>query len=130
MKTIIAGSRSVTNYQILLKAINNCDWSSEITEVVSGKARGVDTLGEVWANTNNIPIRDFPADWKDLSNPDAIIKENDYGKYDARAGIRRNEQMGNYADALICVIQDNSKGSAHMIEYMQKLGKKVFIWKV
>ena len=63
MKTIIAGSRSNVDYQDILSAMGECSWSSEITEVVSGKARGVDTMGEQWAKENNITIKEFPADW-------------------------------------------------------------------
>jgi len=31
--------------------------------VVSGGARGIDTLGEIWAQSQGIPVTRFPADW-------------------------------------------------------------------
>ena len=42
MKTIIAGSRTIVDYQALLDAV--VDSNFDITEVVSGGARGVDMV--------------------------------------------------------------------------------------
>ena len=111
MKTIIAGSREGISYDDVLKAIESCPW--EITEVVSGKARGVDTMGEQWAKENNIPIKEFPADWKKLGRS---------------AGYRRNEQMGDYAEALIAVWDGSSRGTKHMIDIANEKGLKVFVY--
>lgn len=113
MKTIIAGSRDNIEYRDVLSAMEECPWSSEITEVVSGKARGVDTFGEQWAIENNISIKEFPADWK---------------KFGRSAGIKRNEQMGDYADALIAVWDGESRGAKHMIDYSKNKGLRVFVY--
>jgi len=76
MKTIIAGGRDITDYCNVPTAIAASGF--EITEVVSAKARGFDTLGEGWADENYLPVKPFPADltWS--------------GK---RAGMIRNRQM-------------------------------------
>ena len=81
------------------------DW--EITEVVSGKARGVDTLGEWWAKSGekDIPIQSFPADWK---------------KFKKAAGYIRNAEMAKYADALIAIWDGESRGTFNMIEEAMK----------
>lgn len=113
MRCIIAGSREGIEYQDILSAMVECPWSSEITEVVSGKARGVDTMGEQWAKENNIPIKEFPADW------------NKHGRI---AGILRNEDMGRYADALVAIWDGESKGTKHMIDYSKNKGLKVFVY--
>jgi len=34
-----------------------------IKEVISGCARGADTLGESWASANGIPVEKYPALW-------------------------------------------------------------------
>lgn len=34
----------------------------DITEIVSGTARGIDRMGERYAKENNIPIKRFPAE--------------------------------------------------------------------
>lgn len=113
MKTIIGGSRDGISYEDVLKAIESCPWTP--TEVVSGKARGVDTMGEQWANENNIPIKEFPANWK---------------KYSKRAGYLRNEQMADYADALIAVWDGSSKGTRHMINIAEEKSLKIHIWRL
>lgn len=60
MKTIIAGCRWIENYDIVCEAIEASGF--DITEVVSGRANGIDTLGENWAEANGIP------DYKCLSS--------------------------------------------------------------
>jgi len=112
MKVIIAGSRSITDRKPVWKAIDASGFS--ITEVVSGNADGVDKLGELWAASENIPVKRFLPDWKRL------------GK---KAGIVRNQEMGKYADALIAVWNGKSLGTAYMIGYMRKIRKPTFVWK-
>jgi hypothetical protein len=110
MRTIMAGSREGIHYDDVLKAMETCPWTP--IEIVSGKARGVDTMGEQWARENDIPIKEFPANWK---------------RYGIVAGIIRNEEMGDYADALVAVWDGESKGSKHMIDYAKKKGLKIHI---
>jgi hypothetical protein len=110
MKTIIAGSRDKVSYQDVVDAIKTCPWT--VTEVVCGKARGADTFGETFAYNANIPVKEFPADWKALGKS---------------AGIIRNKQMGDYADALIAVWDGVSRGTKHMIDYSTNKGLKIHI---
>lgn len=112
MKVIIAGSRDGVTKDDVTAAI----WGSPFTfdEIVSGGARGVDKLGEEWAWAYGIPCKVFPANW------------NSFGK---SAGIMRNMEMGDYADALVAVWNGYSKGTEHMIKYMEALGKPVFVYK-
>lgn len=108
MKTIIAGSRSIMSYEKVAGIIDTYHEIKKITEVVSGGAQGVDTLGEVWAERNGIPVKQFLAEW------------DVYGR---SAGYRRNEEMGNYADYLLAIWDGNSRGTKHMIDYMKERGK-------
>ena len=80
----------------------------QITEVVSGKAKGADATGEYWANENNIKIQEFPAEWEL------------YGK---AAGHKRNADMMRYSDIAICFWDGKSKGTKGMIELMKKNNK-------
>lgn len=130
VKCIIAGTRSFKDYKTVVKAIEASGWAEDIKEVVCGMAYGVDELGFQWATENEIKIKEFPADWKNLKVEGAVIRENSYGKYNASAGRQRNEQMAEYADVLIAVIKDNSPGTTHMIECMKKLDKEVYVWEV
>lgn len=108
MKVIIAGSRDITDYNVISSAFSSCPF--DVTEIVSGCARGVDSLGEKLANLCVIPVCKFPADWK---------------KHGKAAGPIRNRQMAEYADAAI-VIHNGSRGSLNMISEMKRLGKPVY----
>jgi hypothetical protein len=110
VKVIIAGSRSISDIRHVEQAIAESGY--EITEVVSGKARGVDTLGEQWAEAHGVPVKQFPADW------------NKHGK---RAGFIRNEEMGRYADAAVICWDGSSNGSRHMRDWMLTLWKPVYV---
>lgn len=125
MKTIIAGSRTITDYNLVLKEIKESGFN--ITEVVSGMAKGVDTLAVKYAKENNISLKKFYADWKDLSHPNSDIRQNAYGKYDKNAGLRRNRKMAKYADVLIAISKNNSTGTRHMIRTMESLNKPYFV---
>lgn len=107
MKVIIAGSRSITDYSFVSEIIQD---EEDITEIVSGMARGVDRLAWAYGKANNIPVAEFPADW------------NRYGRI---AGYYRNRDMAEYADKLIAIWDGESKGTKNMIEVMKKKGKPV-----
>jgi hypothetical protein len=113
MKVIVAGSRDVIDYLIVEEAIRSSPFANDITEVVSGTARGVDRLGENYAKFNNIPIKRFPANWD---------------KYGKRAGYLRNAEMAHYSDALVAVWDGVSPGTKHMIDLATKEGIEVFIY--
>lgn len=113
MKTIIAGSRTITDYNILLKALDESFMKDDISEIVCGKAKGVDTLGERYGKENNIQIKYFIPDW------------DNFGK---SAGYKRNLQMGEYADNAIILWDEESKGTKHMIDIMKRFKKEIFIY--
>ena len=111
MKVIIAGSRDLGTQSQVTSAIVNSSWEKEITEIVSGTAKGVDRMGEEFGRTYNIKVMQFPANW---------------GRYGKSAGYRRNQQMAEYADVLIAIWDGKSKGTKHMIDIMYRLGKPVY----
>jgi hypothetical protein len=112
MKLIIAGSRGITESVVLSKALVKYELANRITEVVSGGARGVDTLGENFARVNGIPCKRFNPDW---------------GK-GRGAGMIRNRDMGSYADELLAIWDGESRGTKQMIEYMRTLGKPTWVY--
>lgn len=103
IRVIIAGGREFNDYQMVEET---CDFlfkdkdNTEI-EIVSGKAKGADSLGEKYAKEKGYPVVDFPADW------------SQYGK---SAGYKRNKQMAEYANVLVAFWDGNSKGTKLMIE--------------
>ena len=130
MKVIIAGGRDFKNYELLKEKVDfilsKCETKPEI---VSGKAEGADALGEIYSREElGTEATAFPAKWDDLTHPDARIKENNKGRYDANAGKRRNREMAGYADMLICFWNGESGGSRDMIDQALKLGLEVHVF--
>ena len=122
MKVIIAGSRPPKEFNCiqldrweqkmmaeLEKAVAEAKklYGIEITEVISGKARGIDTIGEYWAAKHDIPVIPMPADWH---------PEWKKGQLDRGAGFRRNARMADVGEALIDLWDGESRGSKNMIE--------------
>lgn len=120
MRCIIAGSRTAT-FDDVWDAMDACEWADQITEVVSGTARGADLAGEAWAEMEGLPVERFPADWD---------------KEGKSAGFKRNRKMADYAGcvwggnggACITVWDGESKGTAHMMDLAKMAGLKQFIW--
>lgn len=115
-KVIIAGSRDFNDYSFLKEKLDIL--LSEIKddiEIVSGKARGADQLGEKYAKERNYSIAEFPADWNRFGNS---------------AGYIRNEEMAKYANACVAFWMNNSRGTKHMIDLSEKYNLKIRIYKI
>lgn len=117
MRTIIAGSRDILDYKIVLRAIRKSIEISGIrpTVIISGGAKGVDRLGEKFAKEFEFPLELYNAEWD---------------KYGNRAGFVRNEQMALVADALIAIWDGESKGTMHMINLAKKYGVKTYVYNI
>ena len=129
MRCIIAGDRNIAeqDYQLIDAAILASKF--KITEVVSGAAKGGDKLGENWASINRVKVKKFPADWKDLDAVGAVIKEGEYGKYNARAGFDRNTKMVEYCDCVIILSSNNDYSTCDdIIDRAKKRKIPIFIY--
>lgn len=115
MKTIIAGSRSFSHTDNLLKsAFFMALMNFRITEIANGCAVGPDTMGAEYGEYNNVPVKRFPAEW---------------GTYGNQAGLIRNKEMAEWAEHGIYLWDGKSTGTAHCITCMRNLGKKVTVYK-
>lgn len=112
MKLIIAGSRSITDYNVVKDYVLKHFDVYSIKEIVSGGARGVDWSGEELAKELGIPVKKFIPDWD---------------KEGKSAGFKRNEKMVDYADALVAFWDSTSKGTKHIIDYGKKHLKSVTV---
>jgi len=114
MRVILAGSRGIPQNMMFLEQC--IGWAREyagieVTEVIGGMARGVDTTGMQWAAANGIPFHAFPADWE---------------KHGVVAGLIRNCKMRAFGEGLIAVWDGHSAGTKHMIEQMITYKKPYF----
>lgn len=121
MKIIIAGSRDVTDYEVVRQAVIESGYWKEFgksIEVISGTARGVDRLGEEFARKNGLIVHRFPADWDTHGNA---------------AGHIRNRVMGDFAKEhdgrIIAVYNGISPGTKGMIAYARDIDLKGFIYR-
>lgn len=102
MKVIVAGSRYITDYDVVRKALDDARENGlEITTIIEGGARGVDSLAARYATEHGIEHIRVHADWK---------------RYGRGAGRKRNDQMAAMGDALIAIWDGKSRGTRHMID--------------
>lgn len=105
MKLAIIGSRSITTeLQPYLP--------KNIKLIISGGARGIDTLAQEYANKHNIPITVFLPDYKT------------YGK---KAPLIRNELIVKEADFILAIWDGKSRGTYHTIDIAKRLHKPIHI---
>lgn len=152
---IIAGSRFFEDYQTLEKEMIrtlfklNKQYSQlhlltvdkkallykinrENLEIISGMAKGADTLGAKFAHNYNLNLVEFPADWSNLNVKPCIIMENSHGKYNALAGHNRNKAMAQYATSdnsfgvLVLFWDKESKGSKNMKKQAENYKMEIY----
>lgn len=85
-------------------------------------------MGERYAKQNKIKLTIFKADWKNIHHSEAIVKDGPYGKYDAGAGFKRNQEMADYADALIALQIKDTSGTQDMIKRAKEKNIPIFIY--
>lgn len=113
MRIIIAGGRNINNETQVWRGIYLSGFF--ISEVVSGMAKGVDTIALEVAKKLEKPVKKFPANWD---------------KYKKRAGYLRNVEMAKYADGLIAIWDGKSKGTKMMIDIAKKEGLLSYVHQV
>lgn len=79
MRVLICGGRDYNDRWFMFDCLDKYEAEfGPFDCVIEGGARGVDTFAKIWANDLNIPVEEYPADWKT------------HGK---SAGYIRNKQM-------------------------------------
>ena len=114
-RVIIAGSRSFNDYELLREqclSILQEKMRTHRVVIVSGHARGADSLGERFAKEFSLPFELHPAKWRLLGKA---------------AGMVRNAEMAKCSDALIAFWDGESSGTRHMISFARKRGLEVSV---
>lgn len=112
MRLIVAGSRTVTHWMFVEQAINEFleeMYTDEYDQliIISGTAKGVDRLGERYADEYNEDCHFYPAKWEE------------FGK---RAGFMRNIEMAEVATHCLVICENDSRGALHMFETAKSHG--------
>ena len=112
-RVVVAGCRDYNNYnegkEFIDFCLSNIRKENDIV-ILSGCASGADAIGEQYAKENGFKVEKYPADWKT------------YGKI---AGPKRNKQMAEDSDYVICFWDGKSKGTWSMIQFAKQLDKPV-----
>lgn len=115
MKLIIAGSRGFRDYDRLeketLQFLKKHKHRGEEVEIISGRARGADRLGERFANRFGLRIIQMPADWT---------------KHGRAAGMIRNRAMADAATHALLFWNGVSPGT----QGMKKLSEKTLVTEI
>ena len=85
----------------------------DVTQIVSGGARGVDQCAREYARKMGIPLLEFLPE---------------YSKYGRAAPIRRNEEIVRSADLVLAFWDGKSRGTLYTIRFANKMGVKVQIF--
>lgn len=107
MKVAVIGSRNlrVDNLRKYLP--------DDVTEIVSGGARGVDTSAREYAIANGIKLTEFLPE---------------YDKYGRIAPLRRNITIIEYADMVLAFWDGSSHGTKYVIDNCKKRGVPVKVY--
>lgn len=109
MKIAIIGSRSI-------KIQNLSDYLPQnLSEIVSGGARGVDRCAEKYAKRNGIKLTVF------LPN---------YTLYGKSAPLKRNDQIAAYADMVIAFWDGKSRGTLYTVRQFKMLNKPIKLFRL
>lgn len=64
MRVIVCGGRDYADVECLFRHLDAFHKAQGVSCVISGAARGADTLGEAWANARGVAVARFPANWE------------------------------------------------------------------
>lgn len=127
MKIVIVGSRSITNRDWVNYQLDQHleGWKEDVfgytclipPVILSGGAKGVDTLVEEWAKKEGLDFIKF----KPYHMIDPIVA------YEPRFFFTRNKQLVDSADRVLCLWDGKSNGTADVIRYAKKVGKSLEI---
>ena len=121
MRILVCGGRDFTNWVLLNRTLHHTVYDGDHTDyskqvIIHGKDKGADTLAGQWADINNVPVLEYPADW---------------AKYQHRAGPIRNQRMIDEGkpDLVVAFPTPKFKGTWDMIRRAEKAGIETIVVK-
>lgn len=111
MKIAIIGSRECSNIDFVgnLEAILNV---SKDDTIISGGAKGIDTLAANYAKENNLNLIEFLPDYK---------------KNGRAATFIRNREIVDNSNVVVAFWNGNSKGTKYTLDYARKKDKRIIV---
>jgi len=122
MKIAVVGSRGITDYEyvkdMLMQALVDQGLKHDTCVIISGGAKGVDTLAKKFAEETKT---DFV-----LFKPYHLIDNKE--PYRPRFFFSRNKQIADNADVVLIFWDGKSSGTAHMVNYCKHKKKQHYIY--
>lgn len=114
IKLAIVGSRSITDEKFVNRILNCYKFMFGLPiKVISGGAKGIDSIGESWADKLGIEKQIFLPDW------------DNNGK---AAGFIRNEDIIKNCDVCLAIWDGESHGTKNDFELCEKYNKELLIF--
>lgn len=115
MKIAIVGGRDFNDYEFLEKELAKFIEENNISlnSIVSGGAKGADTLAEKFATEMGVEM---------------IIFKPNFEKYGRGAALARNTQIIQKSDVVFAFWDGKSKGTHDSIKKAEKLNKRLLIF--
>jgi hypothetical protein len=128
MRVLVCGGRKYREREKVFVVLAGLHRDHGPLTVIQGGATGADALAREWCYrfTGRVRMINEPAEWDDLSHPDArIVTRRDGSQYDANAGSRRNQRMIDDWQPDLVVAFPGGSGTADMIRRAEKAGVQV-----
>lgn len=122
MRILICGGRDFNDWEFFATTMHEIEkersihfnpddnWLPSDFEIISGMAKGADTLAVDYAVINWLKLHEFPADWN---------------KHGRSAGPIRNIQMLKEGRPDLVVAFPGGRGTAHMVKIAKEAGVEV-----
>ena len=106
MRALVCGGRDYNDWDVFCNVLDY----HQPDEIISGMARGADTLAVTYARRFKIPLLEFPADW---------------ATHGRAAGPRRNAQMLAEGKPDVVIAFPGGRGTSNMVRLALASGVKV-----
>ena len=113
VKMAIVGSRNTgtVDFSLVMDELRQ-RVKNPITEIISGGAKGYDTMAAAWAILRGISVTEL---------------RPDYQKYGRAATFIRNRAIVDSADIVVAFWDGKSRGTKYTIDYAEKKNKEIII---
>jgi len=112
MRVLVCGGRDFSDCSAVFVRLDAVHAKFGVSKVISGCARGADTLGIEWANARGVSCERYPADWE---------------AHGRAAGPIRNQQMLDEGRPDLVVAFPGGRGTADMIRRATQAGVRTVV---
>jgi hypothetical protein len=109
-RVLVCGGRDYADTDRVWSVLDDLLVRGELDEIIHGGADGADRLADNWAFARRIPVRMFPADWK---------------QHGTAAGPIRNQQMIDEGKPALVIGFPGGRGTADMVRRARDAGVRV-----